>query len=174
VNDLWTAIAALSAALQAVVVIAAAGYAWWQVRESRRSSDLASLIHLYAVIDTDAAHEDRRRLFNELPADLAGIVSDDEYALLRRIVRDFNFLGDLVALKLVKFKLIAESHARPISRVWQRIAPWVQQQRQQERRFAAAFEELSGRCAAWDRLHHGDDVATPYRNSGDLPPDAAR
>jgi hypothetical protein len=32
-------------------------------------------------------------------------------------VRDFNFLGDLVALKLVKFKLIAESHARPISRV---------------------------------------------------------
>lgn len=168
-SDFWSGLAAVAAAVQAVVVVIAAVYALLQVRESRRSSDLASLTHLYAQIDSDSAREDRRRLHNELPADLTGVLSAEQYALLYRVVGIFNFLGDLIAKKLLDFDLIADSHARPISRNWQRLEPWIRQQRQHEAHFAAAFEGLGKRCADWDRLRNGGNVAIPYKHSSGLP-----
>lgn len=168
-SDFWSGLAAVSAAVQAAVVVMAAVYALLQVRESRRSSDLASLTHLYAQIDSDSAREDRRRLHNELPADLTGVLSAEQYALLYRVVGIFNFLGDLIAKKLLSFDLIADSHARPISRNWQRLEPWIRQQRQHEANFAAAFEGLGSRCADWDRRQNGVNVAIPYQHSSIAP-----
>lgn len=163
-NNFWEGLAATASAVQAIVVVIAAVYAFMQVRESRRSSDLASLTHLYAQIDSDSAREDRRRLHNELPSDLTKELTADQYALLYRVVGTFNFLGDLIANNLIDFELVACSHARPISRNWQRLEPWVRQQREHEAKFAAAFELLGAKCLGWDRLRNGENVAIPYRH----------
>lgn len=167
VKDLWSALAAVAATVQAVVVVLAALYALAQVRESRRSSALASLISLNSLIDSDEAVEDRRRLFNELPADLTGNLSVDEQAIAYRVTRMFNFIGDLIDQGIVDFDLIANSHARPISRIWQRLEPWVLQERRREKQAALAFEHLGRRCRSWDQLRHGADVAVPYRHDQD-------
>jgi hypothetical protein len=124
-DTLWAAVAAIAAAAQTAVIVCAAGYALGQVREARRARNLTTLIYLSETIDADSAHQDRRRLFNELPGDLTEQLSPEHYALIYRMVRLFTFIGDLVAKGLLDFELIAPTHARPISRISQRLEPWM-------------------------------------------------
>ena len=155
VDTLWAAVAAIAAAVQTAVIVCAAAYALGQVREARRARNLTTLIYLNEAIDADSAHEDRRRLFNELPDVLTAQLSSEHYALIYRIVRLFTFIGDLVDKGLLDFELIAPTHARPISRISQRLEPWVRKQRDTDPTFAQAFVSLGRRCMAWDIDRHG-------------------
>lgn len=164
----WIAIAAIAATAQAVVVIVAAGYALAQVRESERSRKLSTLVEISARFNTDSAREDRRRIHNEFPADLTERLTPEQYATIYRTVESFTFVGDLVAQGLLSFSLIAETHARPISRNWQRLKPWVLKQRDRDPLFCASFERLGGQCRKWDAKEHGEDgVAVPYLHGTD-------
>jgi hypothetical protein len=169
VDTLWTAIAAIAATVQAVVVVVAAIYALGQVREARRARYLNMLQFLTSAMDTESAHQDRVRLFEELiDEDLTQPVSQEHYDLIYRIARLFNFIGDLLDNKLLDIKLIAESHGRPISRIWQLVEPWVQTQREknQDPQFARAFEHLGNTCMEWDKATHGEkNMARPYKRT---------
>lgn len=154
-DTLWAAVAAIAAAVQTAVIICAAAYALGQVREARRARNLTTLIYLNGTIDADSAHEDRRQLFNELPDDLTKELSPEHYALIYRIVRLFTFIGDLVAKGLLDFELIAPTHGRPISRISQRLEPWIRKQHETDPTFAQAFVSLGRRSMAWDIDLHG-------------------
>jgi len=162
-SDQWTAIAAICAIVQTIIVFAGIAYAAWQLRASRRSHELAAQINLHMQIDSNEAYEDRWKLFNLLPDDLRG--SDDEHFLMHRVVSEFNSLGDLVNRKIVKFELISNSHARPISRVWQRVEPWVEARRERDPQFAAAFGKLGKTCREWDERMNPGNVAVPFRRN---------
>jgi hypothetical protein len=165
VDTLWAAVAAIAAAVQTAVIVCAAAYALGQVREARRARNLTTLIYLNGTIDADSAHEDRRKLFNELPDDLTKELSPENYALVYRIVRLFTFIGDLVAKGLLDFELIAATHARPISRIFQRLEPWVLKQHDMDPTFAQALVSLGRRCMAWDIDRHGyENRAVFYRH----------
>jgi hypothetical protein len=173
VGTLWAAVAAIAAAVQTAVIVCGAAYALGQVREARRARNLTTLIYLNQTIDADSAHEDRRRLFNELPGDLAKDLSPEHYALIYRIVRLFTFIGDLVDKGLLDFELIAATHARPISRISQRLEPWMDEQHNTDANFAQAFVSLGLRCMAWDIDRHGyENRAVLYRHA-DIQPATA-
>lgn len=166
-DTLWVAVAAIAAAVQTAVIVCAAAYALGQVREARRARNLTTLIYLNGAIDADSAHEDRLRLFNELPGDLTKQLSSEHYALVYRIVRLFTFIGDLVDMGLLDFELIARTHGRPISRISQRLEPWMHKQHETDPTFAQAFVSLAKRCSDWDIDRHGyENRAVFYKHAG--------
>ena len=168
----WTAIAAVATALQALVVIVAALYARNQVAEARqaradakKSRDFQLLLQLHTVFDSDNAREDRRRLHNELPPNLGSELTRSQEDLVYRVVETFEFVGQLVRSGVLEFDLITETHARPISRNWQRLEPWIAAKRVRDPNFAEGCVDLGRQCLQWDVSRHGETAAKPYTHA---------
>ena len=66
----WAGIAAIAAAIQTIIVAAAAYYAFTQVKEARHVRLLNIIISLRRDIDSTESRQNRYALFNELPDDL--------------------------------------------------------------------------------------------------------
>jgi hypothetical protein len=68
-NDDWVAIQSLSAVIQSIVVIVTAIFAYHQLRQAARSSQFDAVMRLQSSMDS--FQDDRRRLFETFPLDLA-------------------------------------------------------------------------------------------------------
>lgn len=160
----WTALGAVAALTQTVIVMLALLYARRQIEDAKRSRNLVALHALRDTFDTAEARSERWRLHNELPDDLTGTLSTEHTLLLESIVAKFNFAGSLLDRGL-DFELLALTHARPIARNWIRLEPWVSKRREQRGDFVDAFRILGNRCVDWDRDMHPTDPAQPYRET---------
>ena len=74
-TDDWVALQSLSAVIQSIVVIVTAIFAYHQLRQAARSSQFDAVIRLQSSMDS--FQDDRRRIFEKFPLDLA--LSDHQF-----------------------------------------------------------------------------------------------
>lgn len=150
-------VAGASAAIQAVVVIAAAAFAVRQVREASRSRGAAATMQLWSSLHTEAASERRRILYEDISPKYPEI-SDEQRQMLHRIVNDFHFIGYLVRSGLVEFELLAGLYYGTVIRCWDAAKPYIMDQREKRGTlFAEYFEYFYLRCLQYMNEQRPDE-----------------
>lgn len=141
---IWAGIAAIAAAIQTVVLIAAAYYAFTQAKEARRVRLLNILISLRHDIDSTESRHNRYALFNELPEDLTSSLSAEQDQVVDRVVVEYENIGSLVINGFIDFDLIASLYGNSTERSWKRVEPWVQKERMRRNNapYATNFEKI--------------------------------
>ena len=125
----WAGIAAIAAAIQTVVLTAAAYYAFTQAREARRVRLLNILISLRHDIDSSESRQNRYALFNELPDDLTSPLTAEQDRVVDRVVVEYENIASLVINGFIDFNLIASLYGNSTERSWKRVEPWIQKER---------------------------------------------
>jgi hypothetical protein len=153
---IWAVIAAIAAAAQTVIIAAAACYAYIQVREVRRARLLSILISLRQDIDSTEARQNRYKLFNELPDDLASSLTAEQDWVIDRVVVEYENIGSLVANGFIKFNLISSLYGSSTERSWKRAEPWVQKERirRNSAPYATNFEKFAKKCIEYNAQKH--------------------
>lgn len=153
--DTWSAISAIAACIQTIILIAAAYYGLNQVKEARRARLLAMLMPIRYELDGAESRKNRYALFNELPADLSSLTREQDL-VVDRVVVEYDNLGKLMRLGLVDFEVLATLYSLSTERCWNRIAPWVEKERARRGGglYAEPFQEFAERCIEYNSRTH--------------------
>lgn len=103
--DVWNAMGALSAAISAIVVVAAAVYARSQVSEAKRGREVTLLLNIYERYNEEPLKIFRHRLVHG-PLSAADSLSADDDLLLRRNLDLLEFLAISIDRKLLDFDTV--------------------------------------------------------------------
>jgi hypothetical protein len=167
--DVWVAIAAIAAAIQTVIIAAAAYYAFTQVRESRKDRRANILLSLRDYIDSAESRQNRYALFNELPDDLTSGLTVEQDRVIDRVVVEYENIGSLVVKGFIDFKLIADLYGNSAERSWKRVKPWVQKERARRNNgtYVPNFEKFAKECTEYNARKHGEELQT-FRRAAKL------
>ena len=159
---IWAAIATIAAATQTVILVAAAYYAFTQVREARNGRLLNILLSLRDYIDSAESRLNRYALFNELPDDLTSGLTVEQDRVIDRIVVEYENIGSLVVKKFIDFNLMADLYGNSAERSWKRVKPWVQKERARRNgaTYAPNFEQFAKKCIEYNEKKHGEELQT--------------
>jgi hypothetical protein len=148
----WAGIAAIAAAIQTVVLTAAAYYAFTQAREARRVRLLNILISLRHDIDSSESRQNRYALFNELPDDLTSPLTAEQDRVVDRVVVEYENIASLAINGFIDFNLIASLYGNSTERSWKRVEPWIQKERMRRNSapYATNFEEFAKKCVEYN------------------------
>jgi hypothetical protein len=152
----WAGIAAIAAAIQTVILVAAAYYAFTQVREARRIRLLNIIISLRHDIDSQKSRQNRYALFNELPDDLTSSLTAEQDQVVDRVVVEYDNIGSLVINGFIDFDLVASLYGNSTERSWKRTEPWIQKERIRRNGapYAPYFEEFAKKCIEYNTQKH--------------------
>ena len=158
----WTAIAAVAAAIQTAILAAAAFYAFTQVREAQRTRLLSVLIALRQDIDTPESRRNRYMLFNELPDDLTSPLTVEQDLVVDRVVREYENIARLIENGFIDFNLMADFYGNSAERSWKRVEPWIQKERARRNNttYAPDFEKFAQKCIEYNTQKHGEELQT--------------
>lgn len=162
----WAAIAAIAAATQTIILIAAAYYAFTQVREARRARLLNIVISLRQDIDSMESRDNRYKLFNELPDDLTSSLTAEQDRVIDRVVVEYENIGNLVINKFIDSDLMASQYGNSAERSWRRVQPWVQKERTRRNGapYAVNFEKFAMKCIEYNERNHPGGLQ-PFRRA---------
>jgi len=122
----WVAVTALSSGVAALVVVVGTFIALRSLREAERARSAATLLQFQAWQSSEAAKSFRRRLY-------AGEVfwqhSDADRAALEDAVDQHEFLGMLVARRLVDAEVAATFYRYSPRRVWEHALDFIESTR---------------------------------------------
>ena len=90
-------------------VVAAAYYAFTQVKEARQDRLLNIIISLRHDIDSTESRQNRYALFNELPDDLTTSLTAEQDQVVDRVVVEYDNIGSLVINGFIEFDLDSQS-----------------------------------------------------------------
>jgi hypothetical protein len=153
VADFWDALGAISDAVAATVVIVASIYAYLQLRETKSSRHLTSLLSFQEKYHSAAMRSFRTDLLKgrwgppeEFDADRLG---EAEFHQFWQLMDQLEVLGVLVDRKLVDFQLVAACFHRSPPMVWAAVEPYILARRTEASPLEAIyFERLVQRYRA--------------------------
>jgi hypothetical protein len=140
-SEVWSAIAAISAACGTLIVLAAAAYAYLQVREARLARTMSILWAFHDRYHADPLRTFRRRLIAGELGDLNQLDGADVSALAN-LIDLLEFLGILVERKLLDFNLVLTVFSYSPPRVWKAVEPYILPRRKRPPYYGAYFEKL--------------------------------
>jgi hypothetical protein len=139
-TNLWGAMSALSAAVGAIVIVIAAIYAHFQVKEARLSRNVALLLAFQDKYHSLPAREFRRRLlageFGQADKFDFDRLDAEDFHRLWQLLDQLEVLGVLVDRGLLDFDLVVACFHRSPPMVWNAVQTYVQQRRE----LASPFE----------------------------------
>jgi|GEM_PF-4912614 len=116
-SEFWNALSAISAAVAAIVVVAAGVYAKGQVAEAKRTREIALLTQIYERYTRDDVRSLRRRQIHG-EFDNVDRLSAADYDALSRNLDQMEFLAIAVEHGLLDFKLVKAVFLDSPARVW--------------------------------------------------------
>ena len=125
-SDAWAAVGAISTATASVVVVIAAIYAHYQLREARLSRNVSLLLAIHERYHSLPMRKVRARLLaGEFGTpevfDLDSVALDDRLQL-SQMLDDLQLLGLLVRRKLIDFELVHGAFPSTPPRVWKAVS----------------------------------------------------
>jgi hypothetical protein len=140
VSEAWAAIAAISAAVSALVVLAAAVYARSQVDEARLNRHMALLLAFQDKYHSLPSREFRRRLLEGnfgSPSDFdPDKLNKEDFHNFWQLHDQLEVLGVLVERRLLDLDLVIACFHRSPPMVWEAIRPYIEKRR----KFASPIE----------------------------------
>jgi hypothetical protein len=145
--DGWIIAGVLAAICQTAIIAVAAVIAVNQLRETSRQRKFDALLRVYRTIGSSEARNDRRVIYEELPA-FPEKLTPDQWRLVGDVAVMFDHVGALAKFKLIDEDELLETHSRMISRLWSRLDPYIQYERDRlgDGQMVAAFEALAKRA----------------------------
>jgi hypothetical protein len=167
---MWNTIAAIAAAVQTAILVAAAYYALVQVKEARRTRLLNVLISLRQDIDSTESRQNRYVLFNELPDDLTSPLTVEQDMVIDRVVVEYENIGSLVVNGFIDVSLMTSLYSNSTERSWRRVEPWVQKERARRNNapFLVNFEKFAKYCIEYNAQIHPGGLQT-FKRTVKLP-----
>jgi hypothetical protein len=147
-------VAAIAAALQVLVLAVAAGYGLSQVRELRRSRQLAVIVPGYERLHSADARAARRRLYQQIGTRYPNISRADT-VLMESVIAEFQFLGQLTNRGLTDPETVAELYHGTVIHCWDECCAFVTDERisRKSSEYARAFEDLYDSCREYEDKH---------------------
>jgi hypothetical protein len=152
----WAGIAAIAAAIQTMILAAAAYYAFTQAREARQIRSLNIVRSLRHDVDSTESRQNRYALFNELPDDLTSSLTAEQDQIVDQVVVEYDNIGSLVINRLIDFDLVASLYGNSTERSWKRTEPWIQKERIRRNGgpYAPYFEKFAKKCIEYNAQKH--------------------
>ncbi|MFI9237070.1 hypothetical protein [Streptomyces sp. NPDC053079] len=128
-EDVWSAVSALSSALGAIVVIIAGFFAYSQIKEARHARHINLLLSFQENYHSPEARSFRHRLLagefgTPEQFDPASLNPDDFHSFWQ-MHDQIEVLGVLVEHRLLEFDLVLACFHRSPPRVWEAIEPYI-------------------------------------------------
>lgn len=145
----WEAVTAIATVAQAIVVIVAAIFAYYQVREANRTRrDAVALALIERLNDAEAGR--RRRRIYAMSAKQVLRPSERELADMSQVANEFHALGFLLKRGVVDEATVLGLHYGAVTRAWSVLSPWIMEQRKRRGTlYAEYFEHLKDRAALY-------------------------
>ena len=132
-QDFWTGVSAVSSVVGTIVVLSAAVYAHYQLKEARDSRNVSLLASFHDKYHTEQMRRVRRRLLN---GDFGPPekfdpeqVPEQDAILIYQMIDLLQFIGVLVERRLVDFELVFGMFYWSPPRVWAYLEPYVMRSR---------------------------------------------
>lgn len=160
----WSHLGILAAWFQVIVILAAAGYAAFQVREMKKQRAIAISIPIFQSLGSPEAVLIRRRLYNDIRTDQPETLDLDEQDLINSIVNQLDFLGFAVEQGLIDERQVVSFYYGTVIRCWHSCGPYVRWQRAlRGTQFAQFFEKLFRRCQSYVGNERNGEAIRTYR-----------
>jgi hypothetical protein len=140
-NESWTMVSAVSSAISALVVLAAAGYAAMQVSELRKARGIQSLLSIHERYQSPSLNRIRRRL-HAGQLDDVGRLTEVEGEQLGDLLNQLELISVLVEHSLIDHELVWQLFPT-IPKTVKQAMPFIQVRRQSNARYALFSEKLA-------------------------------
>ena len=150
----WVVIASIAQTIEAIAVVAALLYAWQQVREARRESNLGAIWEIFNELSSEEMNNARkivyqnRELYQQL-ADGQGLdaIPHEVRHNATKVANNLNRIGYVVYKGLIPEDLLLDNNKYVIARSWIALEPYVRYVREvrKEDSFLQYFEYLAER-----------------------------
>lgn len=167
--ELWTAVAAIAAAIQTIVVLVAAVLAIRQLREATRARSLDAFLAISEDLKKEEAVEARKIIYTQLAN--SEILSEEQKKKIESICVTFDKMGVLVKHGLIPKDVAFSMYFDVVLRIWKHVEPFVIQERERRKNdiWMMYFETLKKECWAhwikllkshpeWNYLKKDDDI----------------
>jgi hypothetical protein len=141
-HDLWDILSSIATIIGAGVVTYTAILAIRQLKEMTRSRNLEAMLQVYELISSESARTLRRYIYENLiskPED----TTEEEHRIIEEVSVVRDRVGALVRAGLVPEDLLFQSHARMITRIWDKLEPYIAYHRQAHPEHVSYFENLA-------------------------------
>lgn len=147
--DVWNMVTAIATGIQAIVVIIAAIFAFYQVREANRARrDAVALALIERLNDVEAAQR-RRRVYSLKPKQVL-CPSEQQLSDMGQVANEFHALGFLLKQGVVDERTVLGLYYGAATRGWAVLSPWIMKQRAKRGTlYAEYFEYLKDRAAIY-------------------------
>lgn len=146
---MWEAVAALSGAVSASVVVAGALYAHLQLREARLSRNASLLLDIRDRYHTPESREVRRRLlagdFGAPQTLNVDALPPSDFHAFWDLLDQLELVGLLVERRLLDVDLVTSVFHRSPPRIWQAVEPYIRARRREVPNEGRYFELLARR-----------------------------
>lgn len=144
-------IGAAAGAVQALVVVVAAVYAYRQVRESRDTRRADITLKLLERLNDEKSTMRRRRMFQVVAKRIRRPRERDE-RLLSQVANEYHAIGYVLKLGLIDRHVILGLHYAAVCRAWRVMEPWILEQRRvRGTLYAEYFEYLRNEAKEYMR-----------------------
>lgn len=151
-HGFWNYLSSFATIAGAGVVIYTALLAVRQLKEMTRSRNLEAMLRVYEMISSENARTLRRYIYESLLSDPEDI-SPEEQRIIEEVSVLFDRVGALVDAGLVPEDLLFQSHGRMISRIWDRLEPYISHYRQIHPGHVSYFESLARAARQYPASH---------------------
>lgn len=153
-------IGAAAGAVQAIVVIVAAVYAYRQVRESRNARRADVTLQLLERLNDERVTLRKRRMY-QVVAKRIDHPRDRDERLLSQIANEYHAIGYVLKLGLIDSEVILGIHYGSVCRAWRVMQPWIMKQREARGTlYAEYFEYLRDEAKEYMRQKRPREYAT--------------
>jgi hypothetical protein len=149
-TNIWEIIAAISAAIQTLAIIAALIYTAIQVRSATSDRHLSFFFEIHRLISDRKAILSRFIIFNELPSE-PGKLTKEQFLTARETWELMDYIGTVAHYNLASKKMIVEQYSLLIARLWVKLEPHILHYRKDRDELAVYFEKLAKICLDYRR-----------------------
>lgn len=165
--DIWSAISAISAALQTILVIIALLYAIAQLREAARARATEAIRQVFEVLASPKARHERKLVYQSAGSDFSEM-PDEQLQPLWNVAISLNNVGLLIARGFLPAEVVYGIYGDTAVRCWQVLEPLLRQER--ERRgerdtspyYLKYFEEIANNSKEYLEKHYPNYLRLTY------------
>jgi len=165
--DLWNIITAISAAIQAGVIIVALIFAIAQLREAGRARATEAMRQVFETLSSPEARRDRRLVYHSAGMKL-DTIPDEQLQRLWGVALSFNNVGLLISRGYLPSEVVYDIYGDAAVRCYDVLKPLINQERERRGELDSSpyylkyFEELARNSEEYLRKHYPNYRRTTY------------
>jgi hypothetical protein len=156
-NEIWSAIGAISSAISTLVILVAAVIAMKQLREAAQARHVGALSKVFEDFHSEEARQDKRFIYDNSFDDYSKCSPEIRYRV-DRVIELHQRTAFLATLSLIPSDLILEMYSGTYAALWQKLELYVLGKRTETglTNYGASFEVLAKKAVEYRKKRFGE------------------